>query len=82
MSQYCSPNAVHPSRSELQPGDLVFFAGLEHVGIYTGHNEFIHVPHTGTVVSIHRLTGWYSRNYHGATRLLGKRAHLRASLRV
>jgi cell wall-associated NlpC family hydrolase len=71
VSQYSYPNAVHPSRSELQPGDLVFFAGLGHVGIYIGNNEFIHAPHTGTVVSIDSLTGWYSSEYYGATRILG-----------
>jgi peptidoglycan DL-endopeptidase CwlO len=71
VSQYNYPNAVHPSRSELQPGDLVFFAGLGHVGIYIGNNEFIHAPHTGTVVSIDSLTGWYSSEYYGATRILG-----------
>jgi len=71
VSQYDYPNAVHPSRSELQPGDLVFFAGLGHVGIYIGGNEFIHAPHTGAVVSIDSLTGWYSDEYYGATRILG-----------
>jgi len=71
VSQYNYPNAVHPSRSELQPGDLVFFAGLGHVGIYIGGNEFIHAPHTGAVVSIDSLTGWYSSEYYGATRILG-----------
>jgi len=71
VSQYSYPNAVHPSRSELQPGDLVFFDGLGHVGIYIGNNEFIHAPHTGAVVSIDSLTGWYSDYYYGATRILG-----------
>jgi cell wall-associated NlpC family hydrolase len=71
VSQYNYPNAVHPSRSELQPGDLVFFAGLGHVGIYIGGNRFIHAPHTGAVVSIDSLTGWYSSEYYGATRILG-----------
>jgi cell wall-associated NlpC family hydrolase len=71
VSQYNYPNAVHPSRSELEPGDLVFFAGLGHVGIYVGNNEFIHAPHTGAVVSIDSLTGWYSSEYSGATRILG-----------
>jgi cell wall-associated NlpC family hydrolase len=70
-SQYSYPNAVHPSRSELQPGDLVFFAGLGHVGIYIGGGQFIHAPHTGTVVSIDSLSGWYSSEYYGATRILG-----------
>jgi cell wall-associated NlpC family hydrolase len=71
VSQYNYPDAVHPSRSELEPGDLVFFAGLGHVGIYIGGNQFIHAPHTGAVVSIDSLTGWYSSEYDGATRILG-----------
>lgn len=74
VSQYCSPNAVHPSRSKLQPGDLVFLAGRTSVGIYIGDNQFILAPHTGAVVSIHSLTGWYSREYYGATRILRTRS--------
>jgi len=38
------------SHDQLQPGDLVFFDGLGHVGIYVGGNSFIHAPHTGDVV--------------------------------
>jgi cell wall-associated NlpC family hydrolase len=71
VSQYNWPNAVHPSRSQLEPGDLVFFAGLGHVGIYIGNNEFIHAPHTGSYVKIDSMTGWYSSEYYGATRILG-----------
>ena len=40
------------SQSDLQPGDLVFFNGLGHVGIYIGGGQFIHAPHTGDVVKI------------------------------
>jgi len=71
VSQYNYPTAVHVSRSELRPGDLVFFAGLGHVGIYIGNNKFIDAPHTGAVVRIESLTGWYSAEYYGATRILG-----------
>lgn len=40
------------SRSELQPGDLVFFYDdLHHVGIYAGNGQIIHAPRTGEVVS-------------------------------
>jgi cell wall-associated NlpC family hydrolase len=39
-------------RSALQPGDLVFFAGRGHVGIYVGQGAFIHAPHTGDVVRV------------------------------
>ncbi len=71
VSQYEYPNAVHPARSQLEPGDLVFFAGLGHVGIYIGNNEFIHAPHSGATVTIDSMTGWYSSEYYGATRILG-----------
>ena len=61
---------VAVSRSELQAGDLVFFNGLGHVGIYIGGNQFIHSPHTGDVVKISAMTGYYSSNYVGARRIL------------
>lgn len=56
-------------RSQLQPGDLVFFNGLGHNGIYIGGNQFIHSPHTGDVVKISSITGWYSSTWVGARRL-------------
>ena len=57
------------SRDALAPGDLVFFNGLGHVGIYIGGNQMIHSPHTGDVVKISTLTGWYNDTYVGARRL-------------
>jgi cell wall-associated NlpC family hydrolase len=57
------------SRSQLQPGDLVFFDGLGHVGIYVGGGSFIHAPHTGDVVKISSMTGWYSSTFVGGRRL-------------
>jgi len=57
------------SRSGLRPGDLVFFDGLGHVGIYVGNDRFIHAPHTGTRVRIQTLAGWYSSRFVGARRL-------------
>ncbi len=56
-------------RDDLQPGDLVFFDGLNHVGIYIGGNQFVHAPETGDVVKISSLTGWYADNYVGARRI-------------
>jgi cell wall-associated NlpC family hydrolase len=53
----------------LKPGDLVFFDGLGHVGIYVGKGRFIHAPHTGTHVQISPLTGWYSSRFVGGRRL-------------
>ncbi len=57
------------SISELQPGDLVFFAGASHMGIYIGGGQFIHAPHTGDVVKISSLSGYYSSNFAGARRI-------------
>ena len=56
-------------RSQLQPGDLVFFNGLGHNGIYIGGGQFIHSPHTGDVVKISSLSGWYTSTWVGARRL-------------
>jgi cell wall-associated NlpC family hydrolase len=56
------------ARSDLQPGDLVFFDNLNHVGLYVGNNQFIHAPHTGTVVQVESLSGYYSSAYYGAGR--------------
>jgi cell wall-associated NlpC family hydrolase len=72
VAQWSYPDAVSVPRSQLQPGDLVFFAGLGHVGIYVGNGQFIHAPHTGDVVRIDSLgEGWYSSEYDGAKRILG-----------
>jgi peptidoglycan DL-endopeptidase CwlO len=56
-------------RSQLQPGDLVFFNGLGHNGIYVGGGSFIHSPHTGDVVKISSMSGWYDSTFVGARRL-------------
>jgi cell wall-associated NlpC family hydrolase len=64
--QYAMGSPV--ARSELAPGDLVFFNGLGHVGLYIGGNQMIHSPHTGDVVKISSLTGWYASTYVGARR--------------
>jgi len=42
----------HISRSELSPGDLVFYSGLGHVAIYIGGSQVIHAPTPGDVVKI------------------------------
>ena len=52
----------------LRPGDLVFFSGDNHVGIYVGRGRFIHAPHTGTVVQRGFLTGWRRHAFAGAAR--------------
>jgi cell wall-associated NlpC family hydrolase len=61
---------VPVSRDQLAPGDLVFFDGLGHVGIYIGGGQFVHAPHTGDVVKISSLyEDWYASTFVGARRL-------------
>jgi peptidoglycan DL-endopeptidase CwlO len=59
----------HISLSQAQPGDLVFFDGLGHVGIYLGNNQFVHAPHTGTVVQVASLSGYYASALVGVGRV-------------
>ena len=64
---------THVDRSDLQAGDLVFFApggNVNHVGIYISDGKFIHAPHTGDVVKISSLNdGNYNKNYYTARRV-------------
>jgi cell wall-associated NlpC family hydrolase len=58
------------SRDQLEAGDLVFFDGLGHNGIYIGGGQFIHSPHTGDVVKISSIyDSWYSSTWVGGRRL-------------
>jgi cell wall-associated NlpC family hydrolase len=59
----------HIPLSQAQPGDLVFFDGLGHVGIYLGNNQFVHAPHTGTVVQVASLSGYYASALVGVGRV-------------
>lgn len=59
------------SRDRLQPGDLVFFRGLSHMGMYIGGGNFIHAPRTGDVVKISSLSdSYYVEGWVGAKRVL------------
>ena len=49
------------------PGDLVFFNGLGHVGIYIGGGQFVNAPHTGSVVRIDSMSSFGS--FDGARRV-------------
>jgi cell wall-associated NlpC family hydrolase len=61
---------VAVSRDQLAPGDLVFFNGLGHMGIYIGGGQMIHSPQTGDVVKISPIgSGWYASTYMGARRI-------------
>lgn len=62
-------------RSELQPGDLVFFStyepGPSHCGIYIGNNQFIHASSGAGEVTITPLSKpYYVERYIGARRVL------------
>jgi hypothetical protein len=56
------------SLKHLRPGDLVFFSGDHHVGIYVGRRHFLHAPHTGARVQRGTLSGWRLRVFAGAAR--------------
>ena len=56
------------SRSRMKPGDLLFFEGLGHVGLYLGRGRMVHAPRSGRDVEIVRLAG---SNY--GSRLIGAR---------
>jgi hypothetical protein len=63
-------------RSELKPGDLVFFNTMKrafsHVGIYLGEGKFIHAPRSGSTVRVEdmRQQYWQAR-FNGARRVVG-----------
>ncbi|WP_165010180.1 C40 family peptidase [Neisseria yangbaofengii] len=64
----------HVNRSDLQPGDMVFFrtmgrGRISHVGLYIGNNRFIHAPRTGKSIEIISL----SNKYWGAKYAFGRR---------
>ncbi|MBV8597833.1 MAG: C40 family peptidase [Actinobacteria bacterium] len=67
-AQYGYGDAV--PESALQPGDLVFFAHLDHVGIYIGNGQYVDAPDTGSFVRIDSLNDpWALANYVGARRI-------------
>ena len=66
VSQYGLGRAV--SRSSLRPGDLVFFYGLNHVGIYAGGGKYIHAPRSGLTVRWASLAS--NHGYYGARRIV------------
>lgn len=54
--------------SQMEPGDLLFFEGLGHVGMYLGNGRMVHSPQTGRNVEVVRLS---TTNY--GARLIGAR---------
>ena len=57
-------------RSRMRPGDLVFFSGLGHVGMYVGRGRMVHAPHSGSRVQVVTLGGrYYGGSLVGARRI-------------
>ena len=61
-------------KSELRPGDLVFFntmrKAFSHVGIYVGNGKFIHSPKPGAEVRVEDMgVGYWARRFDGARRV-------------
>ena len=61
-------------RSDLQPGDLVFFntmrRAFSHVGIYIGEGKFIHSPKPGAQVRVENMSlSYWSHRFDGARRV-------------
>jgi cell wall-associated NlpC family hydrolase len=61
-------------RSELAPGDLVFFTmgtplRVDHVGIYVGDGHFVHAPRAGSPVRLSRIDdASYAARFAGGAR--------------
>ncbi len=74
--QQIEKGAAIQSKTELLPGDLVFFKTkgsntVNHVGIYLGENRFIHASSGYGAVRISPLdSGYYFQRYVGARRLI------------
>jgi cell wall-associated NlpC family hydrolase len=59
------------SQSRLEPGDLLFFEGLGHVGLYLGRGRMVHAPQSGRDVEVVRLGGLgYGGRLVGARRVV------------
>lgn len=64
-AQYNSTMRI--SRDELQPGDLVFYNSLSHVGMYIGNGYIVHAPNSRSVVKVVPVD--HGNVYYGATRV-------------
>jgi len=71
-SQYTQVGHLHPSASNLMPGDLIFWSsngaisGIHHVAIYIGGGQMVEAPYSGAYVQIASI--WEYGGFFGATR--------------
>ncbi|EGL19954.1 C40 family peptidase [Paenibacillus chitinolyticus] len=63
------------AKSDLRPGDLVFFntdgKGISHVGIYIGNNKFAHSATNKGVTKSDLSESYYAKRYVSARRVIG-----------
>ena len=61
---------MYVPRDRLAPGDLIFFDGGHHVGMYIGKGAFVQAPHTGDVVKVSTIdSGYYKSEYFAGIRV-------------
>ncbi len=76
-SQQYRNDGVPVAKSDLQPGDLVFFSSnggrsVTHVGLYYGNGQFVNASTERTGVIMSSLdSDWYARTWYGAKRIIG-----------
>jgi cell wall-associated NlpC family hydrolase len=58
------------SEARIEAGDVLFFSGLGHVGLYLGEGRMVHAPYSGKHVEVVRLSATnYGRRLVGARRV-------------
>ena len=59
------------ARSRMKTGDLIFFSGLGHMGLYIGRGRMVHAPQSGRLVEVVRLgSSHYGSRIVGARRIV------------
>jgi len=74
LSAQISRKGKPVARTDLHPGDLVFFntprGAATHVGIYVGEHQFIHAPRTGAFIRVESMkSAYWTSRYYGARRV-------------